>query len=86
MFGQDMYTEKAMATIREERARQGKGLETLAEEISDLLQLEPGKRLTFFRLRAMEQGMTRDVPFPIVIAAGIVLQIPALELIPALDA
>lgn len=82
IYTQPKMSEDALRLIKDYREKAGYGRERLAQEISDIT----GFPLSFFEYRSIENGQTKNVPFHIVIAAAMVLQIPAHELIPQLDA
>lgn len=81
IYSQPAMSERAMNLIKKYREDQGIVREALAQQISELT----GFPLSFFEYRSMENGQTKNVPFHVVIACAIVLQIPAHELIPELD-
>lgn len=82
IYAQPKITEDAMLLIKKYREDQNMGREQLAQAVSDIT----GFPLSFFEFRSMENGQTKNVPFHVIVAAGIALQIPAHELIPSLDA
>jgi hypothetical protein len=82
MYTQPKISEDALQLIKRYREDLGIGREQLAQQVSELT----GFPLSFFEYRSMENGQTKNVPFHVIIGCAIVLQIPAHELIPQLDA
>lgn len=82
LYSQPKFTEDALQVIRHYRETQSIGREQLAQQISEIT----GFQLSFFEYRSMENGQTKNVPFHVILGAAIVLQIPAHEIVPQLDA
>lgn len=82
IYTQPKFTEDALRVIRAYRENNSIGREQLATQISEIT----GFPLSFFEYRSMENGQTKNVPFHVILGAAIVLQIPAHEIVPQLDA
>lgn len=82
LYMQPKISEDALLLIKRYREDQGIGREQLAQHVSETT----GFPLSFFEYRSMENGQTKNVPFHVIVACAVFLQIPAHELIPQLDA
>lgn len=81
IYSQPKLSEDALMIIKRYREELGIGREQLAQYVSEAT----GFPLSFFEYRSMENGQTKNVPYHVIIACAVYLQIPAHELIPQLD-